>query len=226
MKQDNDPCGHDVLFLAHTHACVFSIRGLGSGISVPRWFKSRCSICSVGPSDDRVQGVVEPLHSQLDHLSQGVVLRALLLAAHRLMGKRGSRWERNDKHIALLLGATGWKLLTLVSKQMWAVLPSTVTETLLPPLKSTQSSPNMSLKTEAKCYDWSTVQYPFECFCVYDIINKFMLIVSPTAASLLVGFGRRPYPWWRSGSPWLFIMNHSKKELRNTNTTTIRTHNV
>lgn len=101
MKQDNDPCGHDVLFSAHTHACVFSIRGLGSGISVPRWFKSRCSICSVGPSDDRVQGVVEPLHGQLDHLSQGVVLRALLLAAHRLMGRRGSRWERNDKHTSL-----------------------------------------------------------------------------------------------------------------------------
>lgn len=33
-------------------------------------------------SDDRVEGIVEPLHRQIHHLSEGVVLSAFVLVAH------------------------------------------------------------------------------------------------------------------------------------------------
>lgn len=33
-------------------------------------------------SDDRVEGIVEPLHRQIHHLSEGVILGAFVLVAH------------------------------------------------------------------------------------------------------------------------------------------------
>lgn len=46
-------------------------------------------------SDNRVEGVVEPLHRQFHHLSQGVILCAFILIAHRLM--RGERVNERAK---------------------------------------------------------------------------------------------------------------------------------
>lgn len=51
--------------------------------------KTVCRPCVLSLlSDDRVKGVVEPLHCQIHHFSQGVVLCALILIGHRLI--RGS----------------------------------------------------------------------------------------------------------------------------------------
>lgn len=97
-------------------------------------------------SDDRVEGIVKPLHRQIHHFSEGIILYAFVLIADWLIG-----WEeqmetiikKSEKHNS----TTTYKSLRLtrVSKQMRIVFPSTVTEMFFSSLKSTLSSPNMSL---------------------------------------------------------------------------------
>lgn len=113
-------------------------------------------------SHDWVEGIVEPLHCQVHHLSQGVVLHTVVRAADRLRG--GGTWSR--KIFRNISKPAAWctspiLLLTLVSKQIWTVLPSTVTEMFLSSLKSTQSSPNISLKRmwpNINCVCWHFIK--------------------------------------------------------------------
>lgn len=62
----------------------------------------------------------------------------------------GIRSQRHTQTPNQQLPLTGQKTLTLVFKQMCTVFPSTVTEMILPSLKFTHSSPNMSLKTDSR----------------------------------------------------------------------------
>lgn len=132
-------------------------------------------------SDDRVEGVVEPLHSQIHHFSQGVVLCALILIGHRLIGRGGAEreWIKTNKKTIHHTRCSAVPL-TLVSKHIWIIFPSTVTQMFLSSLKSTHSSPNMSLKTErpnitrAVVTVYTTVDNSNTLICVYVLMNEVM----------------------------------------------------
>lgn len=157
---------HKFKLLIHNIFCFCILRWSSLRLSLgQKWTQSVYKCCSrvYTHSDDGVEGVIEPLHRQLHHLSQGVVLGAVVLTAHRLV--RGEEASEKDpkiiqhKYTVMCLSLIDWKILTLVSKQMWTVFPSTVTEMFLPSLKSTNSSPNMSLKTDRQTERGQRIYY-------------------------------------------------------------------
>lgn len=131
-------------------------------------------------SDDRVEGIVEPLHRQIHHLSEGVVLGAFVLVAHWLIGggADGNTQKERQKKEKNLHQPTVFRL-TRVSKQMWIVFPSTVTEMFFSSLKSTLSSPNMSLSADREKQTYRDSQAACSVLhCSQQILHRLGLSVT------------------------------------------------
>lgn len=113
-------------------------------------FMNGPSVLPLG-SDDGIESIVEPLHWYFHHLSQGVVLCAfVVLVANGLISKKQERNSLNTRKKKGTSHRLLVQVVTLVSRLMWIVFPSTPTETFLSSVKSTHSSPNISLRADSE----------------------------------------------------------------------------